>query len=652
MLTISNISNTTFHNPTVKNKKHGSSFDSDKHSFKSVSFSGATQFNDIQIQNMKRSKNVLGEEISKTFKTDRMILNDDFTGELNDENKFSKFGYYIYKKESESSDLFKYLQTQNPRQLHKDYESFYNSNLKSHNAVLSNNKKYLDDSLNAKIQKNNEIDKLLEQELDNHFLSKQKSTKQEIVPDKSYLNTEYAQKQLNFFKSAIKENPILMTEENLKTFFNVVNKQLDKADKSEYNLIYEDLDNLSEGLYENNKNLLESSWKKLTNQAVSFFKEDLLKEIVENKDKKVGKLNDFLESKNYQILNRNNNLDLLFSYRGSGELSLSEKTFLIDKYQKAESEKKSYGIDMLDFLVNKPANNKIRKQIVKNLVESEEFANENFSELKTLFIHDVNNKNIDSTVSNIKIGNKNIADKLLEGLDVEILNMSKSDKINYLSKIADEDLEKLIEKMRTEWMDEKFTGALNLESEKYDTAKQSENILNHLTLDVDGKSVGIYEFVDDSFKKLYGQNFDLKQISEKTLDEVILGNNFLVEHDRLNSKQYDSLMNQMTSIITTLCKHDAKSDKFHQEISMALDKLEMENPGKSENIKDARSFVSKLFSGILNPGSLMSGMYMSSIVDAACCSGEPFTMTLAMMIKLGVLSYNIFHNVKNEFKKG
>lgn len=646
MLTITNI---TFKTHSLFEKRNR--FDSDSiNNNINISFSGNESFNDVMVKNIKNSQYALSDEISSIFRKDRVIISNDFTGQIIEKDKFSKLGYYLNLKEKKDDKIYDYLKSQNLRILNKEYNDFYNSHLKSYTSVQDGKKRFLDDSLNIQL-KNSNIDKTIEKRLDEFFLQKSQE-RIEKTQNFDYLNTDFAQKRIKAFDSIIKENPLMMPEENLHKVFVLIDKQLENADKSKYNSIYENLDNLSEALYSKNKELLLTSWQKLTDDVKDFYKTDYLREISEQKDSKVKKIDGFIASDNYKILNNKSNLLMLFEYRGSGELSLSEKEFLIDKYQQAQKDKKSYGIDMLDFLVEKPANNKIRKQIVKNLAESQEFAKENFDELKLLFVDCVNNKDYESAVFNIKIGTKNLSDIVLQELNIDTYNMSQKNKVDYLSKIADEDLSKIVEKSRKSWMDEKFIDALNLESDKYDMAKQTENILKNITLEVDGKTVGINEFVDESFQNLFGQNADLKKLSEESIKQILINKKLIMENTEQGKKEYNCLMNQMTSLMQTLSNHDKKSELFHMQISKELDKIEMNCPWLQPQVKDTRNAFQKVKDGLLNMNSVMSGTFLFKSLTLLMSTGEPISATISASLMAILYGGNIIKNIKNEFKKG
>lgn len=620
-----------------------------------ISFKGIDQFSDYQIKQIKDSKQALSDEIATVFKNDREIIDDAFTGIVETRDKFSKLGYYLSLKDKANGNLYQYLQNQNLRKLNKEYNDFYNTNLKSYSTVVDGQKRYLNESLNSSLKKCDSeyhIEKAFDAFFQNKMILEKDAAKFENY---DYLHSDFAQKRLTEFTSLFKENPIMMTRENIHNVFNVINKQLDNANKVEFDTIYENLDNLSEALYTNNKNLMLDAWRKLTKSTVDFYKTGYLVAVVKDKDEKVKKLGDFFRSDNYKILNQNKKLSLLFEYRGSGELSLSEKAFLIDKYNQAQQDKKSYGIDMLDFLVNKPANNKIRKQIVKNLVESQEFAQNNFDDLKKLFVQELNNKNYDANVFNIKINQTNIIDLVLFDMEIEPYLLSDKEKLNYLATIADEDIERTIEKHRKDWIDEKFVETLNFESDKYDMSKQTDYLVSRLTVNHDGKDIPINEFLENSFKTIFGQNADLMSINKIILEYEKANNKNLQGLFVQNKAQYDAIMGQMSSLMQTLSQHDAKSEAFFKHISKELDKIEMNCPWLKPQVKDTRSTLEKIKDGVFNPRTLMSGgLAISSIMGVSktlTASGSPSLMTLGVIAMFLCHAINAHHGFKNAYNK-
>lgn len=614
-----------------------------------IAFKGIEDYDSYKIHQIKENRDIIKQEISNIFKHDREIINSDFTGEVQNSKKFSSLGYYLsLEKENNLKD---YLKNQNLRKLSRDYRSFYDSNLKSYFEVNQGTKKYLDNTLNTEIQ-DKDIDKLIEKKLDDFFVNQISNTmNQESKSNMDYLKSDFAQTRLHNFESIFKENPLMMQKDNIKQVFSVIEHQLDFADKKEYEDIYENLDNLSDALYMKDKSLMLTSWENLRQSAISFYKDQILKSIVEDKNKKVNKLNNFIESPNYKILNQNNKLSILFEYRGSGELTLSEKTFLIDKYNQAQKDKKSYGVDMLDFLVNKPANNKIRKQIVKNLIESQEFAQNNFVDLKKMFVQEVNNKNYDSNIFKIKINQTNIVDLILSDMDIESYLLSDQEKINHLSKIADEDIEKSIEKYRKNWLDEKFIDTLHLESEKYDTSKQTTNIIDNLTFNVDGKNVSINEFLDNAIKNIYGQNADIKDINDKIFKENLNNHELLKNNNKLTQQQYTKLMNQMLTVLQKLCSHDVQSVAFYKQISKELDKIEMNYPWLRQEVKDTRSTLEKIRDGVFNMNNIFPATFLYKTISAFSVSGEPVSMIISQLLFILLYGTSIYRNINSEFKR-
>ena len=608
-----------------------------------INFKGDVTFSQPAFNDIINKKQILNDEISAIYKKDREIISENFMGKIKNEQKFSGYGYYLYlkKNNNEQTELYNYLKSLNSRKLEKDYKNFYQNSLMSAYKVKDNKVRYLDNNTNKKISAI-PVDEYIEKELDNYFINKmQVETSEGNALTGEYLDTEFAQKRLKSFLSLFKENPLFMTNSAIQQVFGILNLELDNVNKNEYDFIYKNLDDLSEALYTNDAELLLNSWSNIKKSTIDFYKNSYLKEICKEKDEKIERLNNFLNSSNYKILNSNNKLAILFEYRGSGELTLSEKVFLIDKYQQAEQDRKSYGIDMLDFLANSPANNKIRKQIVKNLIESQEFANENFTEIKKLFVKDIKYKEYNSNLFDAKINNENIVDAILKNID-------ESD---YLSEIAEEDIAKILEKLRTQWLKDKFVESLNFESDKYDMSKQTDLLISALTVNHNGKNIPINEFLDDAIKTIYGSNSDLKKISEDILEYEKANNKNLKGLFIKNKEQYDAIMSQLQSVITTLSKNNASSEAYFLKISKELDKLEMNCPWLKPQVKDTRSMLEKIRDGVFNSKTLMSsGFALNALLGMSHTltkTGEPTLMTFGTILMLLCHAKNAHSSYQN-----
>ena len=618
-----------------------------------INFKGGAAFPQPEFNDIINKKQILNDEISAIYKKDRKIISENFMGEIKDEQKFSGYGYYLYlkKNNNDQTELYNYLKSLNSRKLEKDYKNFYQNNLISAYKVKDNKVHYLDNNTNKKISAI-PVDEYIEKELDNFFINKmQVKTTEDNVTTDEYLDTEFAQKRLNSFLSSFKENPLFMAKPAIQQVFGILNLELDNVNKNEYDFIYKNLDDLSEALYTNDAELLLNSWSNIRKSTIDFYKNSYLKEICKEKDEKIERLNNFLNSSNYKILNSNNKLAILFEYRGSGELTLSEKVFLIDKYHQAEQDRKSYGIDMLDFLANSPANNKIRKQIVKNLIESQEFANENFTEIKKLFVKDIEYKEYNSNLFDTKINNENIVDAVLKNIDESLIDLPQKNKVDYLSEIAEEDIVKILEKLRTQWLKDKFIESLNFESDKYDMSKQTDLLISALTVNHNGKNIPINEFLDDAIKTIYGANADLKKISENIFEYEKANNKNLAGLFIKNKEQYDAIMSQLQSVITTLSKNNASSEAYFLKISKELDRLEMNCPWLKPQVKDTRSTLEKLKDGIWNKHNVIPSVFIYNILHCASSCGEPHTMSLAQIVLLIFYGSNIMKNINNEFRK-
>ena len=628
-----------------------------------INFKRGAAFPQPEFNDIINKKQILNDEISAIYKKDRKIISENFMGEIKDEQKFSGYGYYLYLKENnnEQTELYNYLESLNSRKLKKDYKNFYQNNLMSAYKVKDNKVRYLDNNTNKKISAI-PVDEYIEKELDNYFINKmQVKTSEDSAPTGEYLDTEFAQKRLKSFLSLFKGNPLFMTNSAIQQVFGILNLELDNVNKNEYDFIYKNLDDLSEALYTNDAELLLNSWSNIRKSTIDFYKNSYLKEICKEKDEKIERLNNFLNSSNYKILNTNNKLAILFEYRGSGELTLSEKVFLIDKYHQAEQDRKSYGIDMLDFLANSPANNKIRKQIVKNLIESQEFANKNFTEIKKLFVKDIKYKEYNSNLFDTKINNENIVDAVLKNIDESLIDLPQQNKVDYLSEIAEEDIAKILEKLRTQWLKDKFVESLNFESDKYDMSKQTDLLISALTVNHNGKNIPINEFLDDAFKTIYGSNADLKKISDDILKYEKSNNKNLAGLFIKNKEQYDAIMSQLQSIVTTLSKNNASSEAYFLKISKELDKLEMNCPWLKPQVKDTRSVMEKIRDGLFNEKNIIPLAASGNIISHSLLTAGAATMQTsgvephglacgAILMLLGYASL-IGINVYHEFKR-
>lgn len=247
----------------------------------------------------------------------------------------------------------------------------------------------------------------------------------------------------------------------------------------------------------------------------------------------------------------------------------------------------------------------------------------------------------------------NIVDLVLEDMNIEHIFMSEKNKIDYLSTIADEEIEKSLEKLRKSWLEEKFIQSINFESDKYDMSKQTDVLLSALTVKHNGENIPINEFLNDMFKTVYGQNFDLKQISENIL-EFEKANNKNLQGLFIQSKsQYDAVMSQLESVIKTLAMNNAGSEAYFMKISKELDKLEMNCPWLKPQVKDTRSTLAKIKDGVINPRTLMSGGFalnaLLGISKTLTSTGEPTLATLGVLVMFMCHAISTYSSYKNGY---
>ena len=402
-----------------------------------------------------------------------------YFGNINDKNKFSKYGYYVLDSKNKSN--------LNERQLSRNYEIFYNKNLKSLYDVGSGVKEYSEitlknnvlidswfkyfnisniDSLNNKIREEynkGTLDNLIRYSIKNNFEQNcQKFPLHNVI----IKDSEFA------------ENPLSQNKESIHKIFIVINDYINNASVNEYSEIYKLLDNLAEGLYENNDIEIKNSYKKILNIIKPYYTKNHKQ--VENKN--LETIKNFQNSANYQILNRNYNLDLLF---GTNTLSIDEKMFLFNKKDKI------YGIDLYKFLIDNPTNNKTRKQIINNLMLCENADKEAFKLMKKIFINDVNSGNTENL-------NSNLLNSVLEQIpNIDNTNLiTNEDKIKYLQKFPNEELNILLENIKSDWLEKRTEEAFELEAEKYDINARFDKLAEDITVKIDGIEINLYNTIN------------------------------------------------------------------------------------------------------------------------------------------------------------
>ena len=586
-------------------------------------------------KNTSEDKDIIKSRLSEIYRIDREHV---YLGETDDETKFSKAGYYLsLKKDSSINNI-------NPRVLNNAYNDLYNIALKSLYSVANNEQKYSEISLksnpaiklwqeyfntndigalNAKIReeysRNNNLDSLVIHTIDNLL--------NPVTPKMSDV--------ANF---TLNENILLSSADNIEKFFDSVNSLLSYTDKDTFNKIYQNLDAVSEGVYTNNDKLL----NKGVNELKAILSQQTNNEVSEKTD-----INDFINSSEYKTLNRSINMDLLFKNK---TLDDNAKLFLI---KKVNSEN---GLDLLSFLITNPANNKIRVQIINNLINSEKMADENFGEIKMIFLDDINQNNPNSKVINNEINNEKLIDLVISQTPKKsnIHLMSDKDKIVYLAQFPEEEVVSMLENLRNDWIDYKYDCAFEMESSKYDLNKRADDIIDNITITIDGKKKNIVDVVNESFSILSGQNIDITKANAEILEQVLSGNDLLAKHDEDSYLRDRYACDQMLKITEKLYENSEESKKIHADISKALDILEILNPQNKKQIQDTRSTLQKLKDGIFKADNIVPatgvGIAVAKVAQGLIATGEPHSATAGAILMLLLYGERFVRNIAKEFR--
>lgn len=612
--------------------------------FSSISFKGQQAQNNFVVEQAKQSKSALNHAISEIMKKDRIIFSDSFYGEVSDENKFSKAGWYYTLKNNENSPASRVVKNLNLRQYTDLYNNFYNSNLLSAYDVAQGRRKYLSDDLNNRIIKEyNEVgnlDNYFETRLDNYF---------ETLNQKQV--TGSASDEVNErFVSAIKPNPLLMTPKNINYFMDVVDKMILDSDLNTVNDIYNNLEKLSSALHYKDKGLMLSSFAALTQKVVPFWEENILSPKVSEHEKNQNIINEFVKSPDYQILNNAKKMDLLFLF---SDFSEEEKVFLINKFEKDKFKNQSQTVALFDFLNNTVPSLPKKKLIIKNIMENELIAEQNFDLMKQVFISDIRNKNENSAVLNKKISGISLIDRVNSQLPYE-----DDYAIKRLDKLTDEDLNNILDTLKPLWIDEKYKESCNLEVMKYDIADNFDSLNKQLTVNIDGNSVPLTEFLQSAFKNLEDKNIGLEKMSLSTLKKVAENQSLIIQNGAVSNAQYTYMMQQMLAIVEMLSAQNKDSELLYSQISKVLDKLEIMCPDNHRDIVYVKSTFEKIKDGLFNKQNLITGGIATGMAvkagtafaakgAAALCDPTGITFALLALLYAGT----VVNNVRKEFKK-
>ena len=612
------------------------------------SFTAEQARNNYVIDNAKQNKKFLTSEISRIMQKDRTLLADAFYGEISEDNKFSKAGWYYLRKQNDTHSTINQI---NPRKFIRSYNEFYQQELASVPDVAQGKKSYLDERKTRGIRNeyNTEgsIDAYMEREIDAHFWSLKEN--QETI---SQVNQQALTTAKNNLIQTLNSNPLLMKHRDLIRFMDITDRILDNVDNTTYSKIYAHLDSLSEALRVNNPQKMQNAFNSLTEQVIPQWEKFILKPDLSKQAKKEQLVNGFKTSKSYQFMNNSGRMDLIFALQ---YFSLDQKAFLVEKFTNDALNENPTTHNFLNFLKDTIVSDKKKKIILNRVMDYVQIAENNFPSMKEQFIQSVRDQDNSAVLFGKNLGEVTVLEAILEQLP----NKDEYPLVR-LNELTDEDLNKLLDNIKPSWIDEKYKEACENEEAKYDVADNFDTLFKKLTFELDGKEVNMNEFLEKSFEKLYGKTDALQENGEKILKELLFTKELTIESAKASALEYNAIMNQMLKIVNILHEQNKDSEKMYLELTKVIDKLEAVFPNNHKEIMYVRSDLERLRDGIFNknnalPAALMisSGVKIGSSVAAAIASGTTIaTGGLALPI-LFLLLYGgvLASNIGKEFDK-
>ena len=603
---------------------------------------------DFIKQRATKNKHLILNSISEILEEDKRVISSAFWGEVTDETKFSKASWYIkLKNESKDENI---LENINLRKFIKLYNEFYKNNLSSAYEVAHKEKTYINEEKNNKIishfEKNGNLDEYLEKVIDNYFIDYKN---QNNIPKENINNVLITQEKNKLYK-ILNTNPLLIKPEELEKFLKITNDVLEISNNKTYNAIVSSLMELSSALKNNKKESMINSFKELKNNVLPIWENQILTKKLSKKENNIKLIKDFKKSNYYEMINYDKKMGQIFELPF---FSIEEKAFLVEQINKDMEISSPTSRTFLEFIKNTVIEDDKKKTIVQRVMNDMKIADENFILVKDKFIEDIRNKDEDSILLQKKLGNCTILELILDKIEID-----ERHPLIILNDLTDEDLNQLLDEIKPLWLNEKYKESCKREEAKYDIADNFESILNKLTIEENGKQIGINEFVEKAFSTVYGNLDILKQDSDKVIKEIMNNRSILITHDLRSKFEYTALMQQLSKITDILQEQSATSERLHTEISKILDKLEIIAPNKKKEIQYARSTLERLKDGIFNKQNLIPMVFGTQAAISlgttatAVAAGAASAGTLVLpIVLLAFYGLTVIGNIRREYKK-
>lgn len=615
-----------------------------------LSFKASQLQTDYVIEKAKINKKNIMNTISEILEKDRDIISSAFWGEVTEETKFSKPGWYLSIKNNHSLDDNNIVSDMNPRKFVRLYNDIYNNQLVSVHDVAKGNKKYLDEQTNIDIKsavdKNKNLDEYIVNKIDKSFAAvSQKKEPVLTVSDKAIVD----EKKQVFFRM-FHPNPLYMKPENVLEFLRIIDSVLDNVDNKTYNKICSDMYDLYDSLVVKDKDKMLQSFDSLQKEVLPVWEEQILTKQVLKEEEQQKMVSEFINSSFYNSINYDGKMGLIFVLPF---FSLDEKAFLSERANVDLENNRPTTTTFLDFIRNTVVEDDKRRVIVQRVMEAVDIAEENFDAMKETFISDVRNQDKNSIIHSKKLDGVSILERVLDKLPLDDRHS-----LVVLNELTDEDLHKLLDEIKPLWIDEKYKEACKTEELKYDISDNFESVMSKLVLEVDGKEVGINEFLQDSFKDLFKQTDILQKNSEQALKDLYANYMLLLQHDMNELDRYTAIMEQLARTQQYLEKHSKESTELFVLLAKELDKIEQMFPGHKKEIRYTRTNFEKLKDGLINERNLIPFAFgamqvpkVLAVTKAATVATAASGGLLVPIVLLSLYGLMIANNVRKEFKK-
>ena len=227
--------------------------------------------------------------------------------------------------------------------------------------------------------------------------------------------------------------------------------------------------------------------------------------------------------------------------------------------------------------------------------------------------------------------------------------MDFEQKIDYLKQLPKEELLKLLEEVRQDWVLYSSINAYETETIKYDLNSRFNDVLSNITVDVDGHKESIIDIANNTARliSLYGEKIENMQL--QTINKI-------TQDDKMLAAELKALSKQLFAVYSLLSSNTQQAKEFQAQVMCELDKIEKKFPQKKQEIKKARSMLEKIKAGLLDPSNITPGLFaLSNFARAGSImmsTGEPTLSSIGALLMGMAFITKPINNVVKEFKKG